>query len=115
MDAGEVAMPRIIFVEADGTEHVAEAVIGGSVMQAARNNDVPGIIADCGGACACATCHVYVRHEWLSKAGVPDGMESDMLEAAEDVRSTSRLSCQIRVTADLDGLIVDIPAAQRFA
>lgn len=108
-------MTQITFIEHDGTRHVVEAQSGQSVMEAARNHGVPGIIADCGGSCACATCHVYVRVEWLPLTGTPDAMETDMLEAAEDVREVSRLSCQIRIIPELDGLIVDIPAEQRFA
>lgn len=103
-------MALITFVGPDGSEHVVDASPGQSLMEAAKNGSVPGILADCGGACACATCHVYVRDEWSERAGEPDGMETDMLEAAEEVRATSRLSCQIRVSEDLDGMIVDIPA-----
>ena len=108
-------MPTITFIQQDGTKHVVEAAVGQSLMHAAKNMSVPGILADCGGACACATCHVYVQEEWLAKTGKPDGMEIDMLEAAEEVRGTSRLSCQIQVTAALDGLIVEIPADQYLA
>ena len=108
-------MTKITFIEHAGIAHVVDAEIGQSVMEAARNHGIPGIIADCGGSCACATCHVYVEAEWLARTGVPDGLEGDMLEAAEDVRDVSRLSCQIRVTPELDGLIVHIPAEQRFA
>ena len=108
-------MATITFIEQDGTRHVVEAALGRSLMQAAKDNGVPGILADCGGACACATCHVYVRQEWLARTGAPDGMETDMLEAAEEVRGTSRLSCQIQVTGELDGLIVEIPADQYLA
>ena len=108
-------MARITFIEQDGTRHIVEADTGESLMQAAKNNGVPGILADCGGACACATCHVYVQEDWLARTGAPDGMETDMLEAADQVRGTSRLSCQIRVTGELDGLIVEIPAEQSLA
>ena len=108
-------MATVVFIEQNGTKHVVEAAAGQSLMEAARDNSIPGIIADCGGACACATCHVYVREEWISRAGAPGGMESDMLEAAEGVRDTSRLACQIHVTEELDGLIVEVPALQQLA
>lgn len=105
-------MALITFIRPDGSEHFVDAEAGRSLMEAAKASGVPGILADCGGACACATCHVYVRPEWLAHTGEPDGMETDMLEVADDIRSTSRLACQIRVTEDLDGMIVDIPAEQ---
>jgi 2Fe-2S ferredoxin len=105
-------MPKITFVDADGTERVTEAEIGSTVMEAAIRNAVPGIEAECGGACACATCHVYVDDDWIGKTGKAQPMEDDMLDFAFDVRPTSRLSCQIKVTADLDGLRVATPARQ---
>jgi ferredoxin, 2Fe-2S len=108
-------MARVTFVEQGGAEHVVEAAAGSSLMEAARDNGVPGILADCGGACACATCHVYVPEEWRRHTGEPDGMEADMLEAADGVRAASRLACQIRVTPDLEGLIVEIPGASYLA
>lgn len=103
-------MARITFVDQAGDRHVIEAEAGQSVMEVAKKNGVPGIRADCGGACACATCHVYVEEGWLERTGAPDGMEEDMLEAADHVRAFSRLSCQITVTAQLDGLTLRIPA-----
>ena len=81
-------------------------------MEAAKLNLIPGIEAECGGACACATCHVYVSDEWRAKTGKPSEMEEDMLDFAFDVRETSRLSCQVKVTAELDGLIVSVPEKQ---
>ena len=85
---------------------------GSTVMETAIKNAVPGIEAECGGACACATCHVYVAQEWMEKVGAPEPMEEDMLDFAYDVRPTSRLSCQIRVSPDLDGLKVEVPERQ---
>jgi len=83
-----------------------------TVMQVAVNNSVPGIDAECGGACACATCHVYVREEWREKLGKPEEMEEDMLDFAFEVKENSRLSCQIKVTDEIDGLVVDLPDQQ---
>ena len=105
-------MPRVLYIEADGTEHTADAPEGWTVMEGAVKNNIPGIDADCGGACACATCHVYVEPEWVEATGAPAPMEEDMLDFAVDVRPTSRLSCQIKMTAALDGLTVRIPERQ---
>jgi ferredoxin, 2Fe-2S len=108
----EMFMPKITFTNADGTSRVVEAESGSTVMEAAIRNSVPGIEAECGGACACATCHVYVAVEWADRAGRPAPMEEDMLDFAFDVRPTSRLCCQIRVTDALDGLVVTTPLRQ---
>ncbi len=105
-------MAKITYIEHDGTEHVVEAETGGSVMEGAVKNSVPGIDADCGGACACATCHVYVDPDWLEKVGPRNEMEEDMLDFAFDIRDNSRLSCQIKVSDELDGLIVRMPEKQ---
>jgi 2Fe-2S ferredoxin len=105
-------MVKITFVQPDGSQQVVEATPGVTVMEAAKLALVPGIEAECGGACACATCHVYVDPEWREKTGSPSEMEEDMLDFAFDVREESRLSCQIKVTPDLDGLIVRVPAKQ---
>ncbi|MBY0423474.1 MAG: 2Fe-2S iron-sulfur cluster binding domain-containing protein [Parvularculaceae bacterium] len=105
-------MPKITYIEKNGTEHVVEAEIGLSVMEAAVRNMVPGIDADCGGACACATCHVYVDPAWLEKVGKKQSMEESMLDFAYEPKETSRLSCQIQITAALDGLIVRLPDMQ---
>ncbi len=102
-------MAKIIFREHSGATHEVEAKFGLSVMEAAVKNNVPGINADCGGACACATCHVYVDEAWLDKTGTPSTLESSMLEFAENVESNSRLSCQIKFTDALDGLTVRLP------
>ncbi|NOX94361.1 MAG: 2Fe-2S iron-sulfur cluster binding domain-containing protein [Alphaproteobacteria bacterium] len=105
-------MPKITFIEQNGTEHVVEAEKGTTVMEAAVRNMVPGIDADCGGACACATCHVYVDDAWVQKAGEPETMEESMLDFAHEPKETSRLSCQIKVTDALDGLILRLPEFQ---
>jgi 2Fe-2S ferredoxin len=105
-------MPKITFIDPDGTARTIDAEIGSTVMESAIRNAVPGIEAECGGACACSTCHVYVDEAWWEKAGNPSPMEEDMLDFAFDVRPTSRLSCQMRVTEELDGLIVRTPERQ---
>jgi 2Fe-2S ferredoxin len=105
-------MPKIIYIEHDGTHHEVEAAPGSTVMENAIRNSINGILAECGGACACATCHVYVDDAFADKAGRPDPMEEDMLDFAYDVRPTSRLSCQIKVSDALDGLTVHIPEKQ---
>ena len=105
-------MAKITYIGFDGTKYDVNAEDGSTVMEAAIKNGVPGIEAECGGACACATCHVYVDDNWTSKTGEPEPMEEDMLDFAYDVRPTSRLSCQIRVSNELDGLIVTVPDRQ---
>ena len=105
-------MTKITFVESDGTRISTEAEIGSSVMETAIRNDVPGIVAECGGACTCATCHVYVGADWVEKTGVPSPMEEDMLDFAFEVRPNSRLSCQIIVKEELDGMEVEVPEQQ---
>jgi 2Fe-2S ferredoxin len=105
-------MPKITFIGFDGTIHTVEAEIGSTVMEAAIRNDIAGIEAECGGACACSTCHVYVEADWKEKTGEPSPMEEDMLDFAVDVRPNSRLSCQMKVTEALDGLVVRVPEQQ---
>jgi len=105
-------MVNITFIDALGVARTVEAEPGSTVMETAIRHGVPGIEAECGGACACATCHVYVDEEWREKTGVPESMEEDMLDFAFEVRPNSRLSCQIRVTEALDGLTVRTPARQ---
>jgi ferredoxin, 2Fe-2S len=105
-------MPKIIYIDHDGTERPVDAEVGATVMETAIRNSVPGIVAECGGACSCATCHVHVDEAWSEKVGPPSPMEEDMLDFAFDVRPTSRLSCQIKVTDELDGLIVRTPEQQ---
>ena len=105
-------MPKITFIQPDGSSQVVEAQSGMTAMEAAKKNDVEGIEAECGGACACATCHVYVDEAWREAVGGPTEMEEDMLDFAFEVQPTSRLSCQIKVTDALDGLIVRVPGKQ---
>ena len=105
-------MPKIKFIDPNGKEHDVEVPTGWSVMEGAVKNLIPGIDADCGGACACATCHVYVDAPWLAKLAPKSEMEETMLDFAPDVRANSRLSCQIPVTEELDGMVVRTPKAQ---
>lgn len=106
-------MARITYVEHTGKEHVIDVPTGLTVMEGARDNGVPGILADCGGACACSTCHVYVDPEWVDKLPPRQPMESDMLDFAfEPDPERSRLTCQLKVTDELDGLRVVIPSEQ---
>lgn len=105
-------MAKITYIAFDGTKFDVDAQNGSTVMENAIKQGVPGIEAECGGACACATCHVYVEDEWSATVGEPAPMEEDMLDFAYDVRPTSRLSCQIRVTDALDGLVVRVPERQ---
>jgi 2Fe-2S ferredoxin len=105
-------MAKITFIQHNGTEIETNGIPGRTVMETAIKNQVPGIDADCGGACACATCHVYVDAEWTDKVGARNPMEEDMLDFAFDVRPESRLSCQIKVSNALDGLRVRVPEKQ---
>jgi ferredoxin, 2Fe-2S len=105
-------MPKITYIEHDGKKRTVDAPVGSTVMENAIKNGVPGIVAECGGACSCATCHVHVDEAWKEKVGPPSPMEEDMLDFAFDVRPTSRLSCQIKVTDELDGLVMHTPAQQ---
>ena len=105
-------MASITFIDFGGEKRTVEGKNGQSVMEAAVGNGVPGIDADCGGACACATCHVYVNEEFLGKLQPQDDMEISMLEFAENVKPNSRLACQIKVSDDLDGLTVTTPESQ---
>ena len=105
-------MAKITYIEFNGTPHEAEVSAGMSVMEGAIDNNIPGIEAECGGACSCATCHVYVDPAWVEKTGKPDHLEKDMLESAYDIQENSRLSCQIEVSDELDGLVVRMPEHQ---
>jgi len=105
-------MAKITYIEFNGAEHVVDVKPGLSVMEGAVKNNIPGIDADCGGACACATCHVYVDAAWKDKTGSQSAMEESMLDFAENVEPNSRLSCQIKVTDALDGLVVRMPQSQ---
>jgi 2Fe-2S ferredoxin len=105
-------MPAITFIEPDGGRQDLTGETGMSVMEVAVRNGVEGIEADCGGACACATCHVYVDADWFAQTGPATGDEAEMLEFAVDPEATSRLCCQIRLTEALDGLVVRVPLSQ---
>jgi 2Fe-2S ferredoxin len=107
-------MPSVTYVEADGTRHEVEVPIGDNVMRGAVNNGIEGIVGECGGGLACATCHCYVDDAWADRVGGPSSEdERDMLEsAAAEVRPTSRLSCQIAIETELDGLVVLLPERQ---
>lgn len=106
-------MAKITYIEHNGTKHEVDVANGLTVMEGARDNNIPGIEADCGGACACSTCHVYIDKDWVAKVPAKDAMEEDMLDFAyEPNAETSRLTCQIKVTDELDGLIVNLPEKQ---
>jgi 2Fe-2S ferredoxin len=105
-------MAKITYIEFDGTEHAVDVPSGFSVMEGAINNNIPGIEAECGGMCSCATCHVYVDPAWTNAAGSPGDIEQGMLDSALDLQDESRLSCQIDVGDELDGLIVRMPELQ---
>lgn len=105
-------MPKITFIQFDGTETSIDADIGSTIMNTALNNLVPGIDADCGGECSCATCHVLVNESWMEKVGQPSDAEESMLDLNPDRTTNSRLSCQIKVTEELDGLVVNLPEFQ---
>ena len=105
-------MPKITYIEHNGKSHKIEVANGLTVMEGAVQNNIPGIDADCGGACACATCHVYVNEEWLNKLPEKTSTEQDMLDMAFEPNNLSRLSCQILVNEDLDGLVVKMPSKQ---
>jgi len=105
-------MTKITFIDYQGNETVVDGTNGDSVMDIAVSNDVAGIDADCGGACACATCHVYIANDWLETVGAPQELEAEMLDVAENVKENSRLACQIIVSDEMDGLVVNTPESQ---
>jgi len=105
-------MAKITYISFSGTETTVDVKPGLSIMEGAVKNNVRGIDGDCGGACACATCHVYVDEAWRAKTGERSAMEETMLDFAENVEANSRLSCQIKVTEELDGLVVRLPESQ---
>jgi ferredoxin, 2Fe-2S len=105
-------MPRVTYIQPDGQTRVVDAPAGTTVMEAAVDNDVAGIVAECGGACSCATCHVYVDPAWLDKLKPRDRQEDGMLDCVLDRRSNSRLSCQIELRDELDGLVVRVADEQ---
>ena len=105
-------MPRVTYIEPDGRERVIDAPAGATVMETAIDNGVVGIVAECGGACSCATCHVYVDPAWAPRLRPRDAQEDGMLDCVIDRRETSRLSCQIVLTEELDGLVVRVADTQ---
>lgn len=108
-------MVSITFIDSEGGEHRVDVQPGGSVMEAAVKNDVPGIIGECGGYCACGTCIAWVDAGWRTKTGEPDDVEIEMLEFTDSKEPGARLTCQIRVTEELDGLVVRTPSTIRSA
>jgi 2Fe-2S ferredoxin len=106
-------MPKIVFIEPGGARREITAPVGITLMEAARQHGIRGIVAQCGGACACATCHVYVDPAWATKLEPREDMEEGMLETAWEPKDNSRLSCQVHITAELDGLLVTVPEQQR--
>lgn len=105
-------MPKVTFIEHGGAVHTIETTGGQSLMQVAMSNRVPGIIADCGGSCSCATCHVYVDPQWAEKIPAPTSAEKDMIECALHVQENSRLSCQIELGEATDGIVIRLPESQ---
>ena len=105
-------MPKITYIEHSGKSHTIEVAKELTVMEGAVQNNIPGIDADCGGACACATCHVYVDENWFNKLPNMEDAEQDMLDMAYEPKKLSRLGCQITVTEELDGLVVKMPSKQ---
>ena len=105
-------MPKITYIEHNGKSHTLEVANGLTVMEGAVQNNVPGIDADCGGSCACATCHVYVDEKWFKKLPNKESAEEDMLDMAFELKPLSRLSCQLTVSDELDGLVVKMPSKQ---
>tara|TARA_B100000965_G_scaffold260244_1_gene219410 strand:+ start:142 stop:462 length:321 start_codon:yes stop_codon:yes gene_type:complete len=105
-------MPKITYIEHSGKSHTIEVANGLSVMEGAVQNNIPGIDADCGGSMACATCHVYVKEDWFNKLPKKEDGEEDMLDMAFEPKKNSRLSCQLMVSEQIDGLIVNLPEKQ---
>ncbi len=105
-------MPKITYIEHGGKSHTIEVSNGLSVMEGAVQNNIPGIDADCGGSMACATCHVYVKEEWFNKLPKKEEGEEDMLDMAFEPKKNSRLSCQLMVSDQLEGLVVNLPEKQ---
>ncbi|RON37920.1 2Fe-2S iron-sulfur cluster-binding protein [Pseudomonas brassicacearum] len=105
-------MPSVIFIEAGGTHHTVEVAVGQSLMQAALDNSIPGILGDCGGSCACATCHAYLDPEWGQHLPAVTENEQGLLEVVTDPNEDSRLTCQVVMTPELEGLIVRLPRSQ---
>jgi 2Fe-2S ferredoxin len=103
---------KVTYIEAGGAEHVVDVEAGFSVMQGAVGNGIPGIVAECGGNCACGTCRVYVDEAWRDRTGAPSQIEEETMESRDDPRVGKRLSCQIKMREDLDGLVVRMPETQ---
>ena len=101
-------MPKVVYITGDGERHEVEVENGYSVMEGAINNNIDGIVAECGGACACATCHAYIDEAWFGKLAEMDDMEDSMLDAAYERKDNSRLTCQIEISDELDGLVVHV-------
>jgi 2Fe-2S ferredoxin len=106
-------MAKITYIEFGGAEHVVDVAPGVSLMQGAKSHNIPGIDADCGGGCSCATCHVYVDPAWMARVGDRNSIEDATIEFADKVEANSRLACQVKITEELDGLVVRMPASQR--
>jgi len=106
-------MPKITYIEQTGEAHAVDVPVGNSLMEGGRNAGIAGIVAECGGACSCSTCHVYVHPDWVDRLPPKESMEEDMLDFAPAMDpDRSRLSCQIRISEELDGLVVNVPAEQ---
>tara|TARA_Y100001958_G_C21155307_1_gene490485 strand:- start:803 stop:1120 length:318 start_codon:yes stop_codon:yes gene_type:complete len=105
-------MPKITYIENNGNSHTVEVASGLTVMEGAIQNNIPGIDGDCGGGMACATCHVYVKEDWYDRINIKSDGEDDMLDQAFEPNKLSRLSCQISVTNEVDGLIIKLPKKQ---
>lgn len=105
-------MPKAVFIEANGAEYEVEVALGQTLMEAATDHMIDGIVGECGGVCSCATCHVYVDPAWFDKLPAADDLEESMIDVARDPMDNSRLSCQIKMTAELDGIILRLPVAQ---
>ncbi|HEX4377588.1 MAG TPA: 2Fe-2S iron-sulfur cluster-binding protein [Steroidobacteraceae bacterium] len=106
------AVPKIKYIESNGTEHVADVSCGKTVMQGALDHGIPGILAECGGSCSCGTCRVHIDDAWRARTGEPSEIEDATMDGHDDTHPAKRLSCQITVTQALDGLIVRLPASQ---
>ena len=105
-------MPTVTYIQANGNSQEFDLELGVSLMQGALDNMVDGIVAECGGSCSCATCHCYIDESWIDKVVAATDMENDLLDCVTDPKDNSRLSCQIKVTDDLDGLVVHLPESQ---
>lgn len=105
-------MPMIVFVEANGAQYDVEIAVGDTLMQGAVDNGIDGILAECGGCCSCGTCQCYVDDEWAAAMGKPNDIEATVLEGAREEHANARLSCQVHVTADMEGMVVRLPESQ---